>query len=109
MTLVSRAISDNIMNSVKTTGEFKLIERIREILPCHNPPSVLLGLGDDTAKLYINPPGIDEPETPVLETIGEFSFNELRINRLGYNGTVSRWDEISVATNFASAVIGNIQ
>jgi hypothetical protein len=64
--------------------------------------------GDDTVKLFINPDGIEEP-TPTLETAGEFSFNELRINRLGYNGTVSRWDEISVATNFASAVIGDVQ
>ncbi len=65
--------------------------------------------GSDTARLYINPTGIDEPATPTLESSGEFSYNELRINRLGYNGTVSRWDEISVATNFAAAVIGGIR
>ena len=62
----------------------------------------------DTVKLYFNPTDIIEPATPVLESTGEFSFNELRINRLGYNETVSCWDEISVATNFASAVIGDI-
>lgn len=63
--------------------------------------------GLDTATLYINPAGLDEPATPTATATGEFRFRELVVNRLGYqNGGLSRWDEISVAETFAAAVTG---
>ena len=65
--------------------------------------------GMDTARLYINPSSLDEPAHPVVVATGEFRFRELVVNRLGHpNGGTSRWDEISVADNFASAVIGSM-
>jgi hypothetical protein len=65
--------------------------------------------GTDTAKLFINPGSLEEPSAATVEVTGEFSFNELRINRLGYYGITSRWDEISIANNFAAAVVGDVR
>ncbi|MEI8079340.1 MAG: hypothetical protein WCH61_06910, partial [bacterium] len=65
--------------------------------------------GTDTATLYINPASLTEPATPTLRTTGEFTFQELIFNRLGYNGVTSRWDELSVARTFAGAVTGGIE
>jgi hypothetical protein len=59
--------------------------------------------------MFINPGSLDEPATAAGEVTGGFSLNEQRLNRLGYNGTVSCRDEISIATNFASAVIGGVR
>jgi len=64
--------------------------------------------GTDTASLYINPAGLDEPALPVVVATGEFSFRELVFTRLGYFGNTSRWDEISVADNFSAAVTGSM-
>jgi len=65
--------------------------------------------GADTATLYINPESLNEPALPAAVATGEFSFRELVFTRIGYYGSTSRWDEISVADNFPAAVTGSMR
>ncbi len=71
------------MNTVKNTGEFKLIEQIREILPKHNPPSVLLGLGDDTAILKHDPTKVQLYTCDMLVENRHFRLDWIDAYRLG--------------------------
>jgi hypothetical protein len=68
---------------------------------------VLNPSGSDTASLFINPPDLNEPATPTQQISGEFTFNELFFNRLSTIGdSTSGWDELSIGTSFAGAVLG---
>lgn len=71
---------------------------------------VLNPSGSDTASLFINPPDLNEPATPDQQISGEFTFNELFCNRLStVGGSTSCWDELSIGTSFAGAVMGGMQ
>lgn len=61
--------------------------------------------GPDTATLYINPSGTEEPSVPDAVASGSFSFREIAISRQGIGGS-STWDELSVAETFSAAVTG---
>jgi hypothetical protein len=63
--------------------------------------------GTDTARVYINPHGWNEPQEAHTEVQGQFAFRELVLSRLSHTGT-SRWDEISWATTYTGALSGSL-